>query len=60
MGKSSTAAKNRYNAKVYDRISVVVAKGKKKLYNDYAESQGLSLNALINKLIEEDMQRKQN
>lgn len=26
MGKSSTKAKNKYNAKVYDRISVTVKK----------------------------------
>lgn len=47
MGKSSTKAKNKYNAKAYDRISVSVKKGTKDEWKSEAEKQGLSLNAFI-------------
>lgn len=55
MGKTSAASKNKYNQKAYDRIALVVPKGMKELYRQRAEKQGLSLNAYINKLIEEDI-----
>ena len=55
MGKTSAASKNKYNQKAYDRIALVVPKGMKELYRQRAEKQGLSLNAYINKLLEEDI-----
>ena len=54
MGKTSTASKNRYNARAYDRINTVVPKGMKEKYRAAAEAKGMSLNAYINKLLEED------
>lgn len=57
MGKTSAAAKNRYNDKAYDRINLVVKKGLKEFYQQRAEAQGLSLNAYINKLLEEDTKK---
>ena len=57
MGKTSAAAKNRYNDKAYDRINLVVKKGMKEFYQQRAEAQGLSLNAYINKLLEEDTKK---
>ena len=51
MGKSSTKAKNKYNAKVYDRISVTVKKGVKDDWKSKAEKQGLSLNAFIEEAV---------
>lgn len=47
----------KYMKEKRDRIVVGVAKGKKEDYRLYAESKGLSLNALIVKLIEEDMKK---
>ena len=47
MGLSSTKAKNKYNSKAYDRISLSVPKGKKELYRKYAENEGKSLNQFI-------------
>ena len=41
-----------YN-KQYDRIAVVVPKGKKEEYRAKAERKGESLNGLINRLLEE-------
>ncbi|MBP1565425.1 MAG: antitoxin [Oscillospiraceae bacterium] len=55
MGKTSSESKNKYNAKAYDRVSVMLKKGQREIIADYASSQGLSLNGYINKLISEDM-----
>lgn len=55
MSKSQTKASNKYNAKAYDRIALQVYKGQKEKIKAFAESQGLSLNGYINKLIAEDM-----
>ena len=52
MGKSSTKAKNKYNAKAYDRISVSVKKGIKDEWKSSAEKQGLSLNAFIEQAVQ--------
>ena len=57
MGKTSSAVKNRYNDKNYDRINLVVSKGNKELIKAHAESQGESTNAFINRAIEEAMER---
>ncbi len=59
MGKTSTASKNKYNAKAYDQLRIVVKKGEKERIKAHAEGQGLSLNGYINKLIKDDMQKKQ-
>ena len=46
-GKTSTASKNKYNAKAYDRLNVVVKKGIKPLIKELAENMDMSTNALI-------------
>ena len=53
MGKTSSAVKNRYNAKAYDRITVVVPKGRKGVVETFARSQGESVNSLVNALLRE-------
>ncbi len=60
MGKSSTKAKNAYNAKAYDRISVTVKKGVQEKWKSMAEKQGLSLNAFISKAVEQMEVLKEN
>ena len=56
MGKTSAEVKNRYAAKAYDRITILVAKGKKEVIQCHATGKGYkSLNAYINKLIADDM-----
>lgn len=57
MSKTSSAVKNRYNDKAYDRINLVVLKGKKDVIKAYAESNGESVNAFINRAIDEAMQK---
>lgn len=59
MGKTSSKVKNRYNEKVYDRISLVVPKGKKEELQVYAASQGESLNAFINRAISETINKRE-
>ena len=57
MGKTSSAVKDRYNAKAYDEMKVRVAKGNKEQIQAHAEAQGESLNAFINRAINETMER---
>ena len=47
-GKTSTASKRLYNEKAYDRISLVVKKGRREELKAYAESKGMSINGYIN------------
>ena len=56
MGKTSAAVKKRYNDKTYDRIEIVVPKGQKDVIKAYAAEHGESVNAFINRLIEQEMQ----
>ena len=46
-GKTSTASKNKYNAKAYDEIKFRVKKGVKPLIKELAENMDMSTNALI-------------
>lgn len=55
MGKTSTTAKDKYNAKAYDDIRLRVPKGQKEVIQAYAEQQGESLNGFLNRLIAEAM-----
>ena len=56
-GKNSPESINRYMAKAYDRISLIVPKGQKDLIQDHAEAQGESTNGFINRAISETMER---
>ena len=57
MGKTSSAVKDRYNAKTYDEIKVRVPKGEKDLIQAHAEAHGESTNGFINRAISEMMER---
>ena len=52
MGKTSSAVKDRYNAKAYDRITFRVPKGQKEELQAHAEARGESLNAFIQRAID--------
>lgn len=61
MAKYSDAQKEataRYNKKAYDRIDVVVPKGKRQLIKDFAASQGKSLNRFICDAIDFQMNKE--
>lgn len=47
----------RYMKEKRDRITIGVPKGDKERYKTYAESKGMSLNAYVVKLIEDDMKK---
>lgn len=56
MAKASTKAKNKYNAENYERIALVVPKGKKEKIKAYADSKGESINGFVNKAIDKAME----
>ena len=43
--------------KLYDRVSVLVPKGKKDIIKSHAEQNGESVNGFINRAIDETMER---
>lgn len=55
MSKTSSAVKNKYNAKAYDRITIVIKKNATDKVKERAESQGLTMSGYIKKLINDDM-----
>jgi hypothetical protein len=54
---TSNEVKRRYNEKTYDRLQLVVPKGKKEIIRDFAVSIGESLNGFANRAIDETMER---
>ena len=57
VGKTSSAVKNRYNAKAYDQLPIRVPKGRKSEIETFAQSRGESVNGLVNALLREAMQQ---
>lgn len=55
MGKTSTAAKRRYNEKSYDRLAITVPKGAKEKIADYARKRGTTINGLVNDLLKTEI-----
>jgi predicted HicB family RNase H-like nuclease len=53
--KVNQKAVAKYSSKSYDCFNLRFRKGQRDLIKSYAENQGLSLNAYINKLIADDM-----
>ena len=53
MGKTSSAVKNRYNAKAYDQLPIRVPKGRKAAIDAYAKERGESVNGLVNNVLRE-------
>ena len=51
MGKTSSAVKNRYNAKAYDQLPIRIPKGRKADVEAYASAHGETVNGLVNKLL---------
>lgn len=57
MGKTSSAVKDKYNAKAYDEIKVRVSKGQKDIIKAHADSMGESVNGFISRAIENQMKQ---
>lgn len=52
-----TRASNKYNAKAYDRLNIMVYKGQREIIKTHAEEHGESINGFVNRAIDETMQR---
>lgn len=57
-GKTSSASKNKWMEKAYDRIGLLVPKGEKEIIKAFATAQNKSLNAFIVEAIKEKMERE--
>ena len=57
MAKPQTVASNKYNAKAYDSLRIVVKKGYKDTVQAHAAAMGESINGFVNRAIREQMQR---
>lgn len=57
ISKAQQRATANYVKKTYDRIEAKVAKGQKEVIHAHAEAHGESLNAFINRAINETMER---
>ena len=56
--KTSSAVKNRYNAKAYDQLPIRVPKGQKATIQANADAVGESLNGYVTKAIDERIARQ--
>lgn len=56
-GTAQTRAKNKYNAKAYDNLRIVVKKGRRDVIRAHAEAHGESVNGFVNRAIDETMKR---
>ena len=48
---------NSFNKEQYDRVSLMLPKGKKDIIKEFAKKKGESTNAFINRAIDEAIQR---
>lgn len=49
--KTSTAVKNRYNAKAYDQLPIRIPKGQKATVQAAADQEGESINGYVNRAV---------
>ena len=59
MAKPQTVASNKYNAKAYDNLRIVVKKGQKDVIQAHVAARGESINGFVNRAISEQMKRDQ-
>ncbi len=57
LSEARKKANAKYNAKAYDRIEIKVIKGRKAVLQSFAASKGESLNAFVNRAINETIER---
>ncbi len=55
MGRTSSAVKDRYNAKAYEEIKLRVLKGQKEEIQSFAREHGETVNAMICRLLSQEM-----
>lgn len=57
VSKAQQKATNKWIANTLDRINLTVPKGKKDIIKEHADKRGESVNAFINRAINETMER---
>lgn len=57
VSKAQQKAVNKYMAANYDRVNVTMPKGKKDVIKAHADARGESVNAFINRAVDETMER---
>ena len=57
MAKAQTKATNKYHAKAYDDLRIIVKKGQKEVIKVHAEKHGESISAFVGRAIAETMER---
>ena len=57
MGKTSSAVKDRYNAKAYDQMTIRLPKGEKARFQEACARRGDSMNSVINEAIRAYMEK---
>lgn len=55
--KAQQKAVNKYMKENYDRVNLTITKGKKDIIKAHADARGESVNAFINRAIDETMKR---
>ena len=58
VSKKQQASVNKYVKANYDRVLITMPKGRKDIIKAHAESKGESVNAFINRAIDETMERE--
>lgn len=58
LSEARKKANAKYNAKAYDRIEIKVKKGKKEIITEHANKKGESVNAFINRAVDEAIERE--
>ncbi len=57
VSKAQQRAVHKYVKENYDRLDISMPKGKKSVIKAHAEAQGESVNAFINRAVDEQMER---
>lgn len=53
--KTSSAVKQRYNEKAYDRLAITIPKGQKQAVDAHAKQIGTTVNGLVNGLLRAEL-----
>ena len=54
--KAGQKAVNKYMRENYDRVNIMVPKGRREVWKEFAAKHGLSMNALVNQSVEEKIE----